>query len=276
MPPRSLRFTKLSGAGNDFVLVDNRRRIITRPKALAQRLCDRRFGIGADGLLLLERSKRADYTMKYYNADGTDGGMCGNGGRCIAWYAVAKRIAPRRHRFEALGHVYEAEVRRSEVSLHMKDISWPGLDEAASAGDRTFRYHRIDTGAPHAVLLLPQQALSARLDDIPVEAVGRVLRSHDAFAPTGTNVDFVEPTGERQIRMRTYERGVEAETLACGTGSIACAVAAHISWGYASPVTVTTASGRTLSVRFRRDGNRFVDVFLAGPAEITFEGTVHV
>ena len=271
----TLRFTKLTGAGNDFVLIDNRTGRIRNAPALARHLCDRRFGVGADGLLLIERSRTARYRMKYYNADGSHGGMCGNGGRCIARYAVARRIAPARHTFEALGHVYTALVRSKSVTLLMKDVQDTGSPQVLDEGGGRWEYVRLDTGSPHIVLPVPQEGLKSDFADLPVRDLGRTLRRHVAFQPVGTNVNFVERVSAKCLRMRTYERGVEQETLACGTGSIACALTGHRLWGMHSPVSILTAGGSTLRISFRLVQGVFRDIRLTGPAEIVFEGTVH-
>jgi diaminopimelate epimerase len=271
----ALQFTKLTGAGNDFILLDNRRGIVRDAPSLARRLCDRRFGVGADGLLLVEQSRIARYRMMYYNADGSSGGMCGNGGRCIARYAVANKIAPSDHAFEALGHVYEATVRKDSVTLRMKDVvEYAAVKEVVNRGV-ALSVSRVNTGSPHIVLGLPQPGLPGPLAEVPVEELGRRLRHHDAFKPEGTNVNFVERDGPTRLSMRTYERGVEAETLACGTGSVACALAGNLLWGLRSPVTVTTASGKRLQIRFRVRNGAFVRISLTGPAEIVFQGSVH-
>ncbi len=270
-----LQFAKMTGAGNDFVLIDDRADRLTQIPRIARRLCDRRFGVGADGLLVIKRSRIADYRMLYYNADGTSGGMCGNGGRCIARYAILKRIAAARHTFEALRHVYRARARGRQITLHMKDATLDTLGCRLRLASGVLRYDRINTGAPHATIALPQTSAGTRLESVDMLTLGRRLRYHRAFSPEGTNVNLYEPAGRDTIRMRTYERGVEDETLACGTGSIASAISAALELHMNPPITVITQSRRRLRVNFRLDEGIATAVTLTGPAELVFEGTVH-
>lgn len=268
-----VRFQKFEGAGNDFVVIDNRRRALKNADRLAQLLCDRHRSIGADGLLLVERSERAAYRMMYYNADGSYGGMCGNGGRCIALYAYLNRIAPRSHQFEALDHIYPARVvSSSRVRLWMKDPV--GLRRAIKIanGSSTFVADFIDTGSPHAVIELKKGALRT----LDLAEIGPWIRHHRAFRPNGANVNFVERTGPHTLKIRTYERGVESETLACGTGSIACSIVSSVRHRLRSPITVVAASGDRLTISFEMNGGEFRKVILEGPARRTFEGTVNV
>jgi len=272
-----LQFTKMSGAGNDFVVIDNRSGVIQDGEALAKKLCDRRWGIGADGLLLLQTTNDADYRMMYYNADGSYGGMCGNGGRCIARYAVENGIAGPMHSFEALGYRYKSIVRDSDVVLSMKDPSDIRMNIVLRVGSLSLKAHFINTGSPHVVI--PIRQLSKKYDAlevIPVEQIGRKVRNHSLFGPEGTNVNFIDRSEGSTIRMRTYERGVEAETLACGTGSIASAVIASRLWKMASPVTILPSSGVSLEVGFKYAGSGFFEVTLKGQAISTFRGEVDV
>jgi diaminopimelate epimerase len=267
----------MTGAGNDFVLIDNRKKKITDGSKLARRLCDRRWGIGADGLLLLETSKKSSYKMKYYNSNGSYGGMCGNGGRCIAWYAFKKGIAPREHSFEALGHIYAAKVTDKQVALRMKDPKDLKPSVKLNLRGKRVDVAFVDTGSPHAVVLAKK--LTGRADALTrliVSDWGRLIRYHRAFYPRGTNVNFVEPAGRNSMKIRTYERGVEDETLACGTGSIASAIVACELWGFKSPVTVIPRSKKNLIVRFTRASDRFQNVELLGPAELIFEAFIVV
>jgi len=269
---KRIAFAKLTGAGNDFVVIDNRKRAIRFAPRLARRLCDRRFGIGADGLILVERSVVADYRMMYYNADGSYGGMCGNGGRCVARFAVERGIAAAKHVFEALGYVYRVSVASKRVTLAMKDVRDATFGIRLKEGGGVMTLHSLDTGAPHVVV----PVVKGRLNGIAVSDIGRRIRNHRAFQPRGTNVNFVERLGISSIRMRTYERGVEAETLACGTGSVACSMVAAEIWGAKPPIDVETWGGQLLNVNFTKEHNRYVDVQLAGPAVVVFEGTTIV
>jgi len=269
-----IQFSKMNGAGNDFVVIDNRSMRIVQRSHLARHLCDRHRGIGADGLLLLERSKKAAYRMMYYNADGSYGGMCGNGGRCIASFAATQGIAPRNHFFEALDYVYRAQIRLGggQVRLWMKPPRHMRIGNSLEYEDDILSVHTIDTGSPHAVVFVQK----GRLKGLDIENVGRWLRRHAAFQPTGVNANFVEKTGPRSIKMRTYERGVEAETQACGTGSVACSVLGSVVAGLRSPVSVATRSGDILKVSFVRSDDGFQEVVLEGPATVSFKGQVDV
>lgn len=268
-----LPFSKMSGTGNDFVVIDNRRLRIRGRARLARKLCDRHEGIGADGMLLVEPSRSFHYTMRYYNADGTDGGMCGNGARCIAWFSYVKRIAPARHDFEALRNKYEALVRAKErVSIGFPDPSavqtaWVPAQPYPDLRGISF----VDTGSPHAVVRLAK----GKLEKFPVTPLGRSIRFDPSFAPHGTNVNFVEVLGPQDVGIRTYERGVEVETKACGTGSIACAITGAMLWGLVSPVRVH-APGGMLRVTFQSGEGRFTNVLLEGKARIVYEGSIHV
>jgi diaminopimelate epimerase len=215
---------------------------------------------------VLEPATNADFTMLYYNADGSFGGMCGNGGRCAAVFAHANGIAGTTMRFEALGHVYKAEILGSGVRLWMKD---PGLAHESVSVDvcgGTWVCHQLDTGSPHIVVFTDDLA------GIPVTRVGRALREHAGFAPAGTNVNFVEAVGSSEIAMRTYERGVEAETLACGTGSVASSIIACLERGMKPPIRVRAFSGDTLIVDFKVDERKITNVTLDGPALSLFSG----
>ncbi|HLP18196.1 MAG TPA: diaminopimelate epimerase, partial [Bacteroidota bacterium] len=215
-------FAKMSGAGNDFVVIDNRQELIRDAEKAARVLCDRRLGIGADGLLLVEKNTKANFTMKYYNADGSYGGMCGNGGRCIAMFAFREHIVPNRIMyFEALDYVYRAEVTDGIVVLAMKDPVDIRLNNTLTVNGLTVRYHFINTGTQHCVVLMdenPGLFGESAFDTADIVPLGRVVRHNAAFAPIGANVNFVQTSGEgRLVHQRTYEKGVEDETLACGT-----------------------------------------------------------
>lgn len=265
-------FSKMSGAGNDFVAIDNRRLIITDRAAFARRVCGRTEGVGADGLLLLERSRVANFKMRYYNADGTDGGMCGNGGRCMSWFAYLKKLVPARHTFEALERFYRAEILATErVLLHIPDPD--AFRSVVQLGSKQFpRAAFLNTGSPHAVI----RVRKPEMEKLDVVGVGRPIRSHRAFGPEGANVNFVYRYGPKRLRMRTYERGVEQETLACGTGSIACALIGSVVWRMRSPVRVRTSGGEDLVVRFVGGPGNWRNVSLEGSARVTFKGTIRV
>jgi diaminopimelate epimerase len=262
-------FAKASGAGNDFVLINNfESRYEVELARLARSLCARHTGIGADGLLVLEKSHKADFKMMYFNADGSYGGMCGNGGRCIALFASLLGIVGDRCRIEALDYVYDAEIRGEGVRLKMKDPVNFRSGLVANAGGNSFQCYAVDTGAPHAVVFTDD------LENLDVVHVGRELRSHALFLPDGTNANFVKKVGKNRLEVRTYERGVEAETLACGTGSIASAVVASMVYGMAFPIDIVPRSGEVLRVHSLKDGKKITNVILEGPAAILFSGNV--
>ena len=267
----------MSGAGNDFVVIDNRKGVVHDGVAMAKKLCDRRWGIGADGLLLLQSSNSADYRMMYYNADGSYGGMCGNGGRCMARFAVENGIAGTTHVFEALGYLYKSAVGTEDVELAMKDPSDIKMNIVLRLGSLVVRGHFIDTGSPHFVIPVSQLLRKYKtLSEIPVEQLGSRIRRHPVFKPNGTNVNFIEKKWGNAIRMRTYERGVEAETLACGTGSIASAIVASKLWRISPPVKIEPSSGVPLEVGFEKAGSSISGVTLKGQAVATFRGEVDV
>ncbi len=253
-------FSKLSGSGNDFILVDNRGGIVSTEELprLARMLCRRKFSVGADGLIAVEDTETADFRWQFFNADGSSAEMCGNGGRCAARFAVVKGIAGVRHSFETLAGPIRAEVKDRRVKLEMvppTDLHLP-VDIPLPAGGR--QGASVNTGVPHVVL--PEEDLEA----VDVKSLGREIRSHSLFSPAGTNVNFISRTGESGISVRTYERGVEDETMACGTGAVASALIGACWWGLVSPVHVRTTGGEILRVYFSRQGERFEDVFLEG------------
>jgi diaminopimelate epimerase len=270
-------FTKMSGAGNDFVVVDNRQNVITRHAEFARRVCDRRWGIGADGILLVEPDKSEPYGMAYYNADGSYGGMCGNGGRCIALYAHMSGIAPASHTFRALDHVYQARIAGETVTLRMKDPSRMRKGLRISIPGHSMTGHFVDTGSPHVVVFVEDvDRGEVPLGALDVSGMGKAIRHHELFQPEGTNANFVEVTKESLCNIRTYERGVEAETLACGTGSIAAAVISSELKGLKPPVTVKPAGNVKLVVGFVKEGPSVRSVDLSGPAVVTFTGTIEI
>lgn len=259
----------MSGAGNDFVVADNRDGHFRAEPSFIARLCDRRFGVGADGLLLVEPSKTADFFMRYYNADGSEAEMCGNGARCIARFFSDRCGAARRElKFETRAGLIEAVVTGDRVRVKLSEPHDLRLRQTIQLGSGPREYHFINTGVPHAVFFTDDA------DGEMVPSVGAEVRHHKDFAPRGTNVDWVQLLGDNSVRVRTYERGVEAETLACGTGVVAAGIVAHVAHGTSLPVMVTVQSGRVLEVDFRRAGGQLRDVTLAGPAEYSFEGTL--
>ena len=265
---KEIFFSKKVAAGNDFILVDNRRRILTDWAKAARKFCRRRFSVGADGLILLERSKKADIRMRIFNPDGSQAQMCGNGVRCLAKFALERKIARREHTIETLAGVIEARVTRDTVRARLVTPKNLRLDVPVTVNGAQHRMHLIDTGVPHAV------ELTDRLNQTDVDRLGRILRHHGAFAPKGTNVDFISIGTGNAIEIRTYERGVEAETLACGTGAAAGALVAAALEGLKSPVKVKTRGGEILKIYFSKKNGRFDDVHLEGKIADSFEGRI--
>ncbi len=257
-----LPFWKMQGSGNDFILIDHRRPFIKEEEcpALVRRLCQPKFGVGADGLILIEPAAWADFRWRFFNADGSEAEMCGNGGRCAARFAYLNGIAPASLTFETLAGLIQAEVKGRRVKLGLSQPRDLRLHLRIPLAERAWEGHFLNTGVPHVVLLVDELAAA------PVAEVGRAIRFHELFQPAGTNVNFVRVSGPQELQIRTYERGVEAETLACGTGSVAAALIAARLFGLPSPVTVRPRSGEILTVHFTPQADSFAAVFLEGDA----------
>ncbi len=266
-----LRFTKMNGAGNDFVLLDNRRGEIQLEREQIARICDRHRGVGADGILLLEKAANgADFRMRYYNADGGEAEMCGNGARCFARYAHKVAGAAGQISFETPAGVIGAELHGESVTLQMSEPQDLRLSLSLSGVTDYESIHFINSGVPHVVVPVP------RIEDIDVRRDGAAIRRHAMFSPKGTNVNFLEKRGPKRIAIRTYERGVEDETLACGTGVVASALIFSATEKTEGPISVLVRGGSELQVGFQRNGGEFSGVTLTGPAEFVFEGTIEL
>ncbi|MBI2429274.1 MAG: diaminopimelate epimerase [Ignavibacteriales bacterium] len=274
-----IQFTKMSGAGNDFVVVDNRSGIVTNPNQFAISVCNRRLGIGADGLLLIEKSSKADILMQYYNADGSSAGMCGNGGRCIAKFAFDNGIVTKDHfAFEAFGYIYEVTRHAPTIyELKMKDPFDARLNQSVKVNGKTLKANYLNTGTDHSVIFLDENPELGSLQNADVFTIGRLVRYHEVYQPKGTNVNFVSKISANKIELRTYERGVEDETLACGTGSVASALLCAQRYNWESPVEVKVKSGETLTISFLRErAGLFSNVTLRGPAANVFTGQIEI
>ena len=269
-----LRFTKMNGAGNDFILIDNRAGEIHLDHSRIACLCDRHRGVGADGVLLLEKpSNNADFRMRSFNADGGEAEMCGNGARCFARFASKMANAGRKISFDTQAGVIAAELLSDLVKLQMTEPTDLQLNIELPAGEKRKIVHFINSGVPHVVIPVPG------FDDVNVCTEGSAVRRHKMFSPKGANVNFIEKLGPKKIAVRTYERGVEDETLACGTGVVASALIFATLEKTNGPITVITRGGDELQVGFekrQRRGNRFRNVTLTGPADFVFEGTIEV
>ncbi|HTI60006.1 diaminopimelate epimerase [Mucilaginibacter sp.] len=260
----NIKFYKYQGAGNDFILVDNRKGVVDHQNpALIARLCDRRFGIGGDGMMFLQDKPGYDFEMVYYNADGQPSSMCGNGGRCIVAFAKFLGIIDNETDFLAVDGPHHAKISPSGdwVSLQMIDVNEVGRD-----GDA----YVLNTGSPHYI------ALASGLKDKDVYHEGYAIRNNDTYKAKGINVNFVEPDGDGYF-VRTFERGVEDETYACGTGVTAAAIAMAKQNNQTGTInTPIKVLGGNLNIRFETDGTHFNHIFLEGPAKLVFEGEVDI
>ena len=260
-------FTKMSGSGNDFILIDHREPFLEEKglKDFVQKTCRRRVSVGADGLILIERSGKADFKWRFYNADGSEAEMCGNGGRCAARFAYLKGIAGPSLKFETLAGLLSAWVDGKKVKLEMTKPFGLRLDETLLINGEKKIFSSLNTGVPHAVLFVDD------LEGVNVVQVGRAIRFHSHFAPKGTNVNFVRLEKESQLFIRTYERGVEDETLACGTGVVASALIAAFKGLVKSPIVIKTRGGEVLTVYFEVEGGEAKRVFFEGDVHVIYE-----
>jgi len=266
-----LRFTKMNGAGNDFVLLDNRAGQLALTRAQIARLCDRHRGVGADGVLILEPATNgADFRMRYYNADGGEAEMCGNGARCFARFANRTAGPLENVSFETPAGVIGAELKGELVSLQMSQPNDLRLDLEVPIDDKHLHAHYVDSGVPHVVVPV------AKIAEVDVRSLGASLRHHPMFARRGANANFSERRGPQAIAIRTYERGVEDETLACGTGVVASAIIFAATENVVGPIEVLVRGGDTLQVDFSREGRDFSNVTLTGPADFVFDGEIEI
>ena len=266
----SLAFTKMNGAGNDFVLIDNRGQTVQLSREQIVRICDRHRGVGADGLILLVpcSSGKADWAWKFYNSDGSSGEMCGNGARCFARFVRACTGLNRAFTFETEAGIISVAFQGELVTVHLTAPIDLQINQKIPLRDGPALLHSINTGVPHAVLFVPDA------DKAMVMQLGAEIRRHAQFAPRGTNVNFVQVLAPNRIRVRTFERGVEGETLACGTGVTAAALVSARIQRFGSPVRVQVQGGDELEVAFQESEERFSDVRLTGPADFVFEGKI--
>jgi diaminopimelate epimerase len=275
---QSIPFWKMSGSGNDFVVIDNRSGVVPSEDAseFTRAVCKHRISVGADGVVLLDASDEpgVHFDWRYINADGSEGEMCGNGAMCGARFAVLNGIAPANCVFRTESGLVHAKVDPASAKVRIA-IDDPGpltRDLAVSAGGRDLTLHALLVGVPHAVVVVPD--VNAFAPGPALVSVGRAVRHHEAFAPAGTNLNVIAVIDNKTIRMRTYERGVEDETLACGTGSIASAIVATALGLTEPPVDVITSSGRILQVEFSCDHERVHNVTLGGEARVIIRGEI--
>ena len=267
----SIPFTKMSGTGNDFILIDHRTQFLGDIDfgEFTRAICRRKFSVGADGLILIENCEEMDFRWRFFNADGSSAEMCGNGARCAARFAFSRGIAPAVMRFSTIAGIIEAEVVGDGVRLRMTPPGDIQLRQHLIVDDSDRVVHSINTGVPHAVLFCDN------INSAPVFEWGKIIRYHERFQPAGTNVNFVERRSGSELLVRTYERGVEGETLACGTGAVAAALVAGILGQIQPPVMVTTSGGEQLIIHFSLAGGSdfaISKVFLEGPASFIYEG----
>lgn len=255
-----MTFYKYQGTGNDFIIVDNRLQHIDKndTKRIAE-LCDRRFGIGADGFILLENEKTSDFKMVYYNSDGNESSMCGNGGRCIAAFAKYLGIIDKSTSFEAIDGLHNAKFEDGLVHLQMQDV-----DSVEIYDNHTF----LDTGSPHHVEMV------SGIGNFEVKQKGSEIRYGEPYGKAGCNVNFVEQLSDSNFAVRTYERGVEDETLSCGTGVTAVALAMHSNTITVSDEVILKTQGGELKVQFESVSSGYKNIWLIGPAEQVFKGEI--
>jgi diaminopimelate epimerase len=274
-------FTKMSGTGNDFIVIDHRQPFIAEgmQPEFARRICRRRFSAGADGLILIENSETADFQWQFYNGDGSRAEMCGNGARCAARFAYVNKIAPATMRFQTTAGEIKAQVldqSGATVKIRLTAPEDLRLQIPLAIGGSEQVLHFINTGVPHTVLLVGDAT------EVPVADWGRTIRFHELFQPAGTNANFVQVYDSGSIKVRTYERGVEDETMACGTGAVASALITALLDRAKPPVSVVTSGGEQLTIHFSvtgEPGSRQLDlsagIFLEGPTHIIYEGKLN-
>jgi diaminopimelate epimerase len=268
-----VKFTKMTASGNDFVIIDNRTGGLAKTgSALAnfvKKVCERKMGPGADGVLLVEESSAADFRMRVFNPDGGEAEMCGNGARCITlWATLNIKGQKSKVKFETMAGILEAEVTLDKrVSVKMSDPTNIRLNHIILLNSSEHEIHSINTGVPHAVLFI---------DDMmgtDIKKLGSKIRHYREFAPAGTNVDFIRLKSEDSLYIRTYERGVEGETLACGTGACAAAIVSHLLGKTKVPTKMYTKSGSILRIYFDvSDDSRVTNLYLEGDAAVVYEG----
>jgi diaminopimelate epimerase len=260
-------FMKMSGSGNDFILIDHRRPFFSKAQMqeLARKVCRRRISVGADGLIFIEPSERADFKWQFFNADGSEAEMCGNGGRCVARFAYLKGIAGPSLTFETVAGILSAEVDGMRVKLELTKPYSLKLDEPLAVEGKSLSVSSLNTGVPHAVLFVED------VEGWDVVRTGRIIRNHPHFAPSGTNVNFVRVEKGSHLIVRTYERGVEDETLACGTGVVASSLISAFKGFVTSPVSVKTQGGEVLKVHFEIEGKEVKKVHYEGDVHIIYE-----
>lgn len=283
---KSFSFIKMSGAGNDFVLFDKKLNPdLTLSGESIKKICDRRFGVGADGIIVIDDSLDLNFEMEYYNSDGSTGSLCGNGARCAIKYGtLSNRNVNELIRFKSNGKEYSGKMLNLDsIRFYLNQPEGLRLNFNVGVAGKKVNASFVNTGAPHLVINLNDLLSSEILTDLnsndfeslPVYDLGREIRFSKDFAPDGVNVNFIK-IGEQNIEIRTYERGVENETLACGTGSVAAAIILYENYNVNPPVELKTKGGRFLEVDFIFGGQKYQDLSLTGPAEVVFKGELSI
>jgi diaminopimelate epimerase len=271
----TLPFAKMSGAGNDFIIIDNRTGQLAPDQLSADdlpawvaKVCARRMAVGADGLLLIEETpdKETDFKWRFFNADGSVAEMCGNAARCVSRYACMKGIAGERLRFETIAGVIEGEVMGESVKIKMTPPFDLVPEKTLAVDGQTIAVGSVNTGVPHVVAVVDD------VDAVDVVGLGRAIRNHPDYQPAGTNASFVSAYADGRWSIRTYERGVEDETLACGTANVAAAIVLAATRGIPSPITFNTRSGSPLTIHFEMSAGACSAAYLAGDARLIYEG----
>jgi len=261
-------FTKAVATGNDFIIVDDRAGGLNGLDSLAKLLCDRKRGVGADGFLVIRKSKSCYFTMRIFNPDGSEAEMCGNGSRCVALYAANKKVASKEMAIDTIAGKLNATVKGDVIKVRLtepKEIKW---NMCLMIDKCPYKLNFVNTGVPHVIHFVQD------IEKVDVKNLGSHIRHHGEFSPDGTNADFVEIAGKDSIKIRTYERGVEDETLACGTGAVASAIISAEVEKMSSPVKVRTRSGEELKVYFDFKEGQFKEVYLEGKAKLVFSGEI--
>lgn len=269
MSAQTIAFRKMHGAGNDFILIDDRDGSFPLgERGWIATVCARRTGVGAEGLILVQPSEQADFRMRFFNPDGSEVEMCGNGARCVARFAHEAGIAPQTMTIDTVAGILRAKTMGDLVCLHMTEPTGWRLGETLTIEGREVEFGFVNSGVPHVVVQVDD------LDGCDVRTLGAAIRYHEVFRPAGTNANFICPTGPSALKVRTYERGVEAETLACGTGIVASALLAARQGQVTPPVKITAAGGDVLEVDFELDAEGARAVTLTGPALNVFDGVL--
>ncbi len=267
---KAIQFTKMSGSGNDFIFMDGMDGSYSWVDSMwVRQVCQRALSVGADGLVVLEKDDTYDFAWRFFNSDGTIAEMCGNASRCAARFAYERGIAGPTMTFSTLAGPIRAEVKGKRVKVQLTRPRLFDPDLTVEVDGQAFTLFYIDTGVPHVVFEVED------LDAFPLVEIGREIRFHEKFSPAGTNVNAVQTTGENAIAIRTYERGVEDETLACGTGSVAAALMMSMKKGFASPVSVRAASGEKLTISWEGETGSWDPVFFEGEVRFIYEGRLH-